>query len=52
MNKILRQKEMTERLETSGVSPVGGTPEQLYEQVRKELDQWRGVVERAGVKVN
>jgi len=52
MNRILKQKEMGERLETSGVSPVGGSPEQLYEQVGSELEQWRGVVQRAGVKVN
>ena len=38
--------------QAEGVSPVGGTSEQLYEEVRKELDQWRLVVQRAGVKVN
>jgi len=52
MNRILKQKDMEERLEASGVSPVGGTPEQLHEQIRRELEQWRAVVERAGVKVN
>jgi tripartite-type tricarboxylate transporter receptor subunit TctC len=52
MNRILKQPEMEERLQASGVSAVGGTPEQLYDQVRVELEQWRGVVERAGVKVN
>ena len=52
MNKILRQKEMEERLQTEGVAPAGGTPEQLYEQVRKEIDVWNGVVTRAGIKIN
>jgi tripartite-type tricarboxylate transporter receptor subunit TctC len=52
MNKLLKAKDAEERLKTEGVSPVGGTPEQLYEEVRKELDQWRLVVQRAGVKVN
>jgi tripartite-type tricarboxylate transporter receptor subunit TctC len=52
MNKLLKAKDAEERLKTEGVSPVGGTSEQLYEEVRKELDQWRLVVQRAGVKVN
>jgi tripartite-type tricarboxylate transporter receptor subunit TctC len=51
MTKIIRQKEMEERLLTEGLAPVGGTPEQLYDQVRKELEQWRLVIQRAGVKV-
>ena len=51
MTKIIRQKEMEERLQTDGLTAVGGTPEQLYEQVRKELEQWRLVVQRAGIKV-
>lgn len=50
--KILRQKEMEERLQSDGLAPAGGTPEQLYEQIRKELDLWRGVVQRAGIKLN
>jgi tripartite-type tricarboxylate transporter receptor subunit TctC len=52
MNRLLKSKDAEERLKTEGVSPVGGTPEQLQEEVRRELTQWRGVVERAGVKVN
>jgi tripartite-type tricarboxylate transporter receptor subunit TctC len=52
LNKILKTKEMEERLQSDGVSPTGGTPEQLYEQIRKEIPQWRQVVVRAGIKVN
>lgn len=33
-------------------APGGGTPEQLYEQIRKELDQWRQVIVRAGIRIN
>jgi tripartite-type tricarboxylate transporter receptor subunit TctC len=51
-NTILKQKEFGERLEASGVSPGGGTPEQLHEQIRKEIAQWRKVVDRAGIKIN
>ena len=52
MNKILRLKETEERLQADGVSPAGGTPEQLFEQIRKEIEQWRQVIARAGVKIN
>jgi tripartite-type tricarboxylate transporter receptor subunit TctC len=52
MNKILKLKEMDERMQGDGVSPAGGTPEQLSAQVRKEIDQWRQVVARAGIKIN
>jgi tripartite-type tricarboxylate transporter receptor subunit TctC len=52
MNKILGQKEMGERFETEGLATAGGTPERLYEQVRKEIDLWHEVVTRAGIKIN
>jgi tripartite-type tricarboxylate transporter receptor subunit TctC len=52
MNKILKLKETAERLQGDGVSPSGGTPEQLFEQISKEIAQWRQVVMRAGVKIN
>ena len=52
MAKILSLKEMEERLQADGMSPAGGTPEQLFEQIRKEVGQWRQVVMRAGITVN
>jgi tripartite-type tricarboxylate transporter receptor subunit TctC len=52
MTKIIRQNEMEERLQSNGLAPAGGTPEQLYEQIRKEIEQWRQVIVRAGIKIN
>ena len=52
MNKILKAKDMEERLQGDGMSPAGGTPEQLAEQIRREIEQWHQVVTRAGVKIN
>jgi tripartite-type tricarboxylate transporter receptor subunit TctC len=49
--KILRQKETTDRFQTAGLAPAGGTPEQLYERVKRELEVWAGVVKRAGIKI-
>jgi tripartite-type tricarboxylate transporter receptor subunit TctC len=42
---------MEEKLQADGVSPAGGTPEQLYEQIRKEIDMWRKVIAQAGIKI-
>ena len=50
--KILKVKDMEERMQTDGIAPAGGTPEQLHEHIRKEIEQWRGVVQRAGIKIN
>ena len=50
--KLLKRKDFEERLQGDGVSPGGGTPEDLYEQIRKEIEQWRQVVARANIKIN
>ena len=52
LGKIIQLKEMKDRLQGDGMSPAGGTPEQLYEQIRKEIEQWRQVVTRAGIRIN
>jgi len=51
VNKILKLKETADRLQTDGVSPVGGTPEKFAQQIRKEVELWRKVVAATGVKV-
>lgn len=49
--KIARMKDVEERMRANGVSPTGTTPEQLHEQIRRELDQWKKVVARAGIRI-
>jgi tripartite-type tricarboxylate transporter receptor subunit TctC len=51
VNQALKPKEMEEKLQADGVSAAGGTPEQLYEQIRKEIDMWRKVIAQAGIKI-
>jgi len=50
LNKILKQKEMQEKLSGDGVTAAGGTPEQFGALIRKDIDTWRRVVQKAGVK--
>ncbi len=49
--KIIRSKEMEERLRGDGVGPAGGTPEELQEQIRREIFMWRAVVKAADIKI-
>ena len=50
LNKILKNKEMQDKLAGDGVSAAGGTPEQFGAIIKKDIDTWRRVVQKAGVK--
>ncbi len=49
--KIVRLKDVEERLRADGVSPTGAAPEQLHEQLRREHDQWKKIIMRAGIRI-
>ncbi len=51
VNKIIRSKDMEDRLRGDGVAASGGTPEALHEQIRREVTLWRGVVQDMGIKI-
>ena len=50
VNAILQLKEATALLEKDGVAPVGGPPERLQSLIMREIDVWRNVVAKAGIK--
>jgi tripartite-type tricarboxylate transporter receptor subunit TctC len=50
VTKVIAQKDMVERLQQEGLSPAGGTPQQLLELLRREINVWHGVVVRAGIR--
>ena len=50
VTKVLQIKQTAEQLQSDGVAPAGGTPEQFHAQIRKEIDIWRKVAAAAGVK--
>jgi tripartite-type tricarboxylate transporter receptor subunit TctC len=52
VSKVIKQRDMQEKLEADGVSPAGGTPEQFGQTIRREIDQWRKVAAQAKVKVD
>ncbi|MBX9812213.1 MAG: tripartite tricarboxylate transporter substrate binding protein [Burkholderiales bacterium] len=50
LNKILKSKDMQEKLAGDGVAAAGGTSEQFLVLIRKDIETWRKVVQQAGVK--
>jgi tripartite-type tricarboxylate transporter receptor subunit TctC len=50
LNKALKAKDMEEKLAADGVSAAGGTPEQFAAIIKRDIETWRGVAQRAGVK--
>ena len=51
LNKILQNKDMQEKLATDGVTAAGGTPEAFGALIKRDIDVWRKVVQKAGVKL-
>ena len=50
VTKIIAQKDMEERFRQEGLTPAGGTPQQLLDLVRKEIDVWHKIIVRAGIR--
>jgi tripartite-type tricarboxylate transporter receptor subunit TctC len=50
LNKMLKAKDMQDRLAGDGVSAAGGTPEQFGALIKKDIETWQRVVQKAGVK--
>lgn len=50
LNKILQNKDMQDKLARDGVSAAGGTPEQFAALIKKDIEVWRKVVQKTGVK--
>jgi tripartite-type tricarboxylate transporter receptor subunit TctC len=50
VNQAVRSREMEDKLQADGVSPAGGTPEQLHGQIRREIEIWRRVIAHAGIR--
>jgi tripartite-type tricarboxylate transporter receptor subunit TctC len=50
LNKALKARDMEEKLAADGVTAAGGTPGQFAAVIKRDIEVWRGVVQRAGVK--
>jgi tripartite-type tricarboxylate transporter receptor subunit TctC len=50
--KTLRVPELRERLLRDGIEPIGSTPEQYAEHIKKEMVKWGKVVKDSGARVD
>lgn len=51
IRKIIAHKDMEATLQSKGVEPAGGPPQALAELVRRDVAQWRKVIEVAKIKL-
>jgi tripartite-type tricarboxylate transporter receptor subunit TctC len=49
-NKALKQEEVVARLKKSGFEPLGGSPEEFGQFMRRELAKWSEAAKAAGLK--
>ncbi|HYH41127.1 MAG TPA: tripartite tricarboxylate transporter substrate binding protein [Burkholderiales bacterium] len=50
--RILKDKELAQRLAREGAEPAPGTPEELAKYMRSEYDQWRKTIAAAKLKID
>jgi tripartite-type tricarboxylate transporter receptor subunit TctC len=50
VNDVLESSEGTEALVAQGMAPEPGPPEALTERIRGDIEKWRGVAARAGIR--
>jgi tripartite-type tricarboxylate transporter receptor subunit TctC len=50
INKVLFLPAVSEKMSAIGSTPIGGTPEQFAEHVRRETAKWAQVLRSAGIK--
>ncbi len=50
LNAVMRSADVVERLEKLAADPVGSTPEQFGKTVRDEFENWKLLIQLAGIK--
>lgn len=50
MNKALLSPAILKGIADRGATPVGGTPEQFADHLKREIVKWAGVIKAAGIK--
>ena len=51
LNEVLRSRAVAEKFRAEGTTAVGGTPEQMMQIVRSDVERWKRVAEAAKVKI-
>lgn len=50
LNKILKNKDMQDKLAADGLTAAGGTPDQFAAFIKRDIETWHRVAKKAGVK--
>jgi len=50
VNDVLESSDGTEALVAQGMAPEPGPPEELTERIRGDIEKWRGVAAKAGIR--
>ena len=51
-SKVLKLPEVKERLDATGLTPIGSTPEGFAAYLRSEIEKWGKVVRSVGMRVD
>ena len=49
LNHAIEDPTLRERMDTLGIKPLGGTPEEFANRIRTDMDKWGGVLRKAGI---
>jgi len=52
MNQALRSDSVGKELRSRSQEPLGGTPQDVQTQIRKELPKWEGIIKAAGTTLD
>lgn len=50
INQVLEEPDVREKLSSQGMEPVGGTPDELGEHIRNQVNIWTDVIRSSGAK--
>jgi tripartite-type tricarboxylate transporter receptor subunit TctC len=48
--RVVQTPEVKERFAAMGLDPVGGSPEALAQQVKRDIEKWTAVAKAANIK--
>ena len=51
LNAVLKSQAVTDKFRAEGTTAVGGTPEEMMQIVRSDVERWKRVAEAAKVKI-
>jgi tripartite-type tricarboxylate transporter receptor subunit TctC len=51
LNAVLTHRAVAEKFQAEGTTAVGGTPDQMMQIVRSDIQRWKNVVQKANIKI-